>query len=230
MNKTAYVEKTRDYCRRCLQSKPTCYCENIHPFDPKIRFIILTHTRERQKRIGTGRMAHLCLMQSMLIEGYDFTHCSQVNAILNDPAVKPVILYPGENSLNIGACSPQEKQSLFPKNKMLAIFVIDGTWSTAPKILHKSKNLWNLPKICFEPPQPSRYRVRTQPKDFCFSTVEAIHQTVECLKNQTGSEDSRAHDTLLWAFDQMVETQIEYQNNPKLKCLWIPPKQIKRDG
>jgi DTW domain-containing protein len=219
-----YIEKSRAYCVKCLQSTKTCYCKHIKPFDPKIHFVILTHTRERQKRIGTGRMAHLCLENSTLIEGYDFQNCQRVNAILQNSSIHSVILFPGENSLDIGNCSRDEKATLFPKSKSLAVFVLDGTWSTAPKILQQSKNLWELPRISFQPTKPSRYRVRAQPKEYCFSTVEAIHQTIEHLGPLAGSPNSREHDTLISAFDHMVETQIDYQNQPKLKCLWKPPK------
>jgi DTW domain-containing protein YfiP len=94
---------------------------------------------------------------------------------------------------------------------------VDGTWITARKTMQRSANLRNLPQICFDPPHPSRIRLRKQPKEYCFSTVEAIHHTIELLGVSFGFDtNSRRHDHLLEIFDQMVEQQIQLmQNKPR---------------
>lgn len=211
-------ERKRSFCPRCLNSATTCLCRHIRPFDPKIRFVILIHGREARNRISTGRFSHLCLEGSRLVSGYEYSNDAQVNDLLADPEFHSVVLYPGENSLNLSQLPDGPRN--FPAGKKLQIFVIDGTWSTAPKLL-ASKNLESLPRISFDPPGPSRFRIRAQPKAFCYSTAEAIHQTIELLGPSQGFQ-TREHDTLLHVFSEMVEQQIQIAARPKLWCQWSP--------
>lgn len=222
-------ERSRGQCLVCLRTPLTCYCKHVQSFDPKVRFAILIHKREAQKSIATGRMAHLCLKGSLLIRAYDdYSDNEQVNAILANPAYYPVILYPGPKSTNISSQTLAERTSLFPADKELVIFVIDGTWSTAKRTLLKSKNLRQLPQICFSPTQPSRFRVRKQPNENFYSTIEAIHQTIELLGSTRGFDAStRQHDQLLHVFEKMVDQQIELAQQPKLFCQWSPKKNAK---
>lgn len=209
-------ERRRILCNSCLQPEFACYCRFIKTFDPKIKFVILIHPIEMHRRIATGRMAHLCLKNSRLIMGQDYSHCPEVNALLADPQNFPVILYPGPNSANLSEMSGAEKAELFPKGKKPVVFVIDGTWSTAGKTLRRSKNLFHLPRICFTPVKPSSFRVRKQPRGECYSTIEAIQHTIELIGDCCGfATQLRKHDQLLYAFDRMVEIQLSLMEEAK---------------
>jgi DTW domain-containing protein YfiP len=195
----------RRICLTCLQPQICCYCAHIKRFDPKIEFVILIHPLEVRRRVATGRMSHLCLENSHLVHGHDYTKNEYVNDLLNDPDRYNVILYPGRQSQNISTLKNEERMALFPKDKKLTIFVIDGTWMTAKKMIKHSHNINKLPRICFTPPRLSNFRVRKQPNDNCFSTIEAIHHTIELL-----GTTNREHDKLLYVFDSMVDLQLEY--------------------
>jgi DTW domain-containing protein YfiP len=201
----------RELCMQCLQPDFSCYCQWISPFDPHIDFVILIHPIEVQRRIATGRMAHLCLRRSVLLMGHDYSENVSVNEIVGDPSRHCVMLYPGRLSKNISPCSLEERHALFPKNKKLTLFVIDGTWATARKMVRLSDNLRDLPRICFTPPGPSNFRVRKQPRPECYSTIEAIHHTIDLLQIPAPDTERRAHDSLLYVFDRMVQRQIELQ-------------------
>ncbi len=201
----------RTICAVCVQPDFCCYCSHIHSFDPKINFVVLIHPVEAKRRIATGRMSHLCLQGSYLIQGQDYTRNSLVNELINESDYHSVILYPGPNSQNLTDLSESKKSTLFPKHKKLRIFVIDGTWATARKMTRLSENLKTLPRICFTPPTPSNFRVRKQPKADCYSTIEAIHQTIELLgKSQNFDTNERSHDKLLSVFNHMVDRQLEF--------------------
>lgn len=205
---------SRGLCTTCLQPMFGCYCAQIHKFDPKIKFVILIHPIEVRRRIATGRMSHLCLKNSNLIMGQDYTHNSQLNDLLNNPNYSPVILYPGASSINITDTSLEARETVFQTNKIPTVIVIDGTWPTAKKMMFKSKNLSHLPRICFTPPGQSRFRVRKQPQPHCYSTIEAIHHTIELLGPTCQfNTNSREHDALLKVFDFMVEKQIQLLQN-----------------
>ena len=201
----------RSLCTACLQPSFSCYCSEIQRFDPKIDFVILIHPIEVKRRIATGRMSYLCLENSYLIKGQDYTEDETVNRLLRDPTRECMILYPGKTSVNLTERSSAEQKALFNPNKRLTLFVVDGTWATAKKITRQSKNLLNLPRICFTPEKPSTFRVRKQPNSACYSTLEAIHHVIDLIGEAKGFDvSSRAHDNLRHVFDTMVERQLGF--------------------
>lgn len=202
----------RELCMTCRQPSTVCYCEHIKKFDPKIKFVILIHHVEERRRIATGRMSHLCLENSELIVGQDYSENVRVNEIVDDPSFSPVILYPGPTSRNIsGPEARSDGEPIFKAGKVPVVFVIDGTWATARKMVRQSQNLFHLPRISFMPVTPSRFRVRKQPRAECYSTIEAIHYTIELLADRVGfSLVDDIHDNLLKVFSALVETQVRF--------------------
>jgi len=201
----------RELCTTCLQPEFSCYCPAVQRFDAKIEFAILIHPIELRRRIATGRMSHLTLKHSHLILGQNYSENNQVNRLLADSRYHPVILYPGRQSKNLSVLNPQERRELIPPGKKLLVFVIDGTWATAGKMIRQSHNLLSLPRLCFSPEKPSNFRVRKQPAPGCVSTIEAIHHMIELIGPACGFDISaREHDKLLHVFDTMVERQLEH--------------------
>ncbi len=201
----------RELCMQCTQPQFSCYCSEIQTLDAKISFVILIHPIEVKRRIATGRMSHLCLQNSFLIKGQDYSKNKVVNELLAEPEYHSVILYPGINSSNLSKMTELQKKTIVPSEKKLRIFVIDGTWATARRMIRQSTNLNMLPRICFTPTKPSNFRVRKQPRVDCYSTIEAIHETIELLgTSQDFCVSERRHDNLLKVFDSMVERQLEF--------------------
>ncbi len=208
------LRQFRERCHICFFWKQNCYCRHIKAFDPKIKFVILIQYREARKHIATGRLSHLCLKNSELIVGYNYTEDPRVNEIIADPHYFPMVLYPGKQATNLTQTPSTLWTESFPKNKVPVIFVIDGTWTNARKTMQRSRNLHQLPQICFDPPHPSNFRLRKQPQEFCFSTVEAIHHTIELMGPYFQFDaTSRTHDHLLNVFDLMMDKQIEYMKH-----------------
>jgi DTW domain-containing protein len=218
------LQTYRKICTHCIQPEFSCYCRHIQTFDPGIQFVILIHPIEVRRRVATGRMSHLILKNSLLVSGQDFSQNQQVNDLTEDPQNQCVVLYPGGAAINLSTLELPDRRSLIEPNKNLVLFVVDGTWATAKKTLRQSENLRLLPRLCFDPEQPSRFRVRKQPRPGYLSTIEAIHQTLELLSPPA----DRAHDKLLYAFDKMVERQLEFversRNNPEY-CRYHRAKQ-----
>lgn len=207
LNKPHY----RTMCSACSQPDFSCYCQQVKPFDSKIDFVVLIHPIEAKRRIATGRMSHQCLKNSHLVKGQNYTEDKTVNTLITDSNYHSMILYPGATSKNLSMLQETEKENLFPKDKKLRIFVIDGTWATARKMIRQSENLKTLPRICFSPTKPSTFRVRKQPHPNCYSTIEAIHHTIELVGESQGfSVKERLHDNLLHVFDYMVERQLGF--------------------
>lgn len=201
------IPSSRKYCSRCQKPLSTCYCETLHPFAPRARFVILIHPLERWRGIATGRMAHLSLSNSLLIEGVDFSQHPQVKALLDDPAKSCFVLAPGIRSVDLSRMTEPERLGLLPPEREPVIFVIDGTWSQARQMLRKSVNLQSLPRLCFSPSTPSGFLVRKQPAAHCYSTIEAIHTCLRLL----GDPQTERHDQLLVSFSFMVEQQRRFE-------------------
>lgn len=223
----------RNLCVTCLQPDFSCYCQFVQKVNPNIKFVILIHPIEFRRRIATGRMAHLSLENSLLVMGQDYTNNKQINQIICDPDTQSVILYPGQKSLNLTTDFEKAKTSLFLQNKKLALFVIDGTWATARKTMRLSQNLKQLPRVGFIPPGLSQFRVRKQPKPECYSTIEAIHHSIELLGSIVGFDtQTRQHDHLINLFKKVIDRQVEFvteaEKNPKANC-YRRPRYIKKD-
>ncbi len=205
LNKTQY----RNLCVACMNPEFSCYCSTIEIFDPGVQFVILIHPIEFQRRIATGRMSHLILQNSFLIRGQNYSENDQVNSLLRDHQNHCVILYPSPTSINLSEISFDKQTQIFPKDKKLTVFVIDGTWATARQMMRQSENLSLIPRVCFTPTAKSNFRVRKQPEAHCLSTIEAIHQFIDIASEHFAFDrQSRQHDVLLKVFDTMVERQI----------------------
>ncbi len=207
------LPKYRSLCSSCAQPNFSCYCHLIESVESKINFVILIHPIEAKRRIATGRMSHLSLKNSHLIKGQNFTHNITANELIADSDYHSVILYPGQNSQNLTDMSVEQRHHIIPKDKKLRVFVIDGTWATARKMVRQSTNIGSLPRISFSPSTPSTFRVRKQPHVGCYSTIEAIHQTIELFKTPEESLENKSHDNLLKVFNYMVEKQLDFIRN-----------------
>lgn len=196
----------RTQCQRCRKASSTCYCARIRPFASTPRIIILIHPKESRKRIGTGRLTHLCLSNSLLIEGMDFSADERVLGVLADPTLWPVVLYPGKEAADLGGDGAAALKRSTPAGRELVVFIIDGTWYWARKMVQANPWLALLPQVRFTPPRASGYgKVRRQPRGHCFSTVEAAHFLIDRL-----GPASRDHDNMLEVFEAMVAQQLAF--------------------
>mmetsp|Transcript_2859 Transcript_2859/g.5960 ORF Transcript_2859/g.5960 Transcript_2859/m.5960 type:complete len:291 (-) Transcript_2859:130-1002(-) len=209
----------RPYCHECRRAETICLCSYIKPFSSVHKFGILTHPSEAKKVQNTGYISHLCLMDSVYAEGTDFTHDAAVREALDDPKRRSFLVYPDEDAADLTNMSDEEVLEQFGQGAMF--WIVDGSWSTARKMVSNSKNLKDLPKVAFTPEQPSRFRIRRQPKEFCYSTIEAIHYILKRNHDAAVAADGEnkgetrdlfpkeePFDNLLRVFDSMVELQI----------------------
>lgn len=145
----------------------------------RTKIVILIHPKEwKEQRTGTGRLTHLCLADSELIMGVGFDEHERVQELINDPANFPMLLYPGPQARAL----PGGLQAEELGGRRLVVFVLDGTWSCARKMLRLSKSLQRLPHLMFPPAAPSRFIIKQQPVEGCLSTLEAVHELLLALE------------------------------------------------
>jgi DTW domain-containing protein YfiP len=177
----------------------------------RTRFVFLMHPKEfKQEKAATGRLTHLCLANSEIHMGVGFDEDIAVRALVDDPKNFPVLLYPGEQACNL---SGENALAAELGGRRLVVFVLDGTWSCARKMLKLSPRLQRLPRIMFTATQRSRYVIKQQPQDGCLSTLEATHETLIALARQ-GLDDYPLPTQLLSLFDRMQEYQSRCATDP----------------
>ena len=208
--------ENREICYKCYRPKSSCICEFIvDPIKTQTKFVILMHPKEfRKTKNGTGHMTNNSLQNCELYIGIDFTNHKRVNELLNDKNYEPYVLYPDINSIKLNTQKlPSEKKSL--------VFIIDSTWPCSKKMLRLSTNLQNLKKISFEHDKSSQFKIKTQPNQYCLSTIESTLCVLEQLNFQnTETIPSKSLENFLIPFEKMVNYQVKYaydENNIRYK-------------
>lgn len=197
-----------------MRPSSTCICNHINSFQTKTRFIILMHPKEYKKeKNGTGIMTKLQLENSEIIVDVDFTHNNRVNEILNDEKNCSFLLYPGRDSFNLSKSKSSEINAFMGTHPY--IFLLDGTWSCARKMLKLSKNLQKLKRVSFDNNIRSKFIIKQQPESLCLSTIESVLTVLNLLK-EANIERCDTKDFLI-PFEKMIEYQVDYILNPNSK-------------
>ncbi|WP_282038337.1 tRNA-uridine aminocarboxypropyltransferase [Saccharicrinis aurantiacus] len=205
------IKSTRSKCYICMRPSSSCICKHTNPIQTNTRFIILMHPKEyKYEKNGTGRMTKLQLENSEIIVGVDFTENKRVNEILNNKANSSFLLYPGKENFNLSLRNGAEINSFMGTNP--CIFVLDGTWPCARKMLKLSTNLQQLQRVSFDNEIKSKFIIKQQPESLCLSTIESVH-TVLNLLNKGELEQCETEGFLL-PFEKMLEYQVECILNP----------------
>jgi DTW domain-containing protein YfiP len=172
------------------------------------------HPKEYKKeKIGTGRMTKLQLENSEIIVGIDFTKNNRVNEILTKENSCSFLLYPGKDSFNLSVRKSSELHSFMGNNPHL--FILDGTWPCARKMLKRSKNLQKLKRVSFDNKIESKFIIKQQPAALCLSTIESVYTVLNLLK-ESDLEQCDTKDFLI-PFEKMIGYQLEYMLNPNSK-------------
>ncbi len=168
------------------------------------------HPKEfRKTKNGTGHMTNNSLENCELHVGIDFTNHKRVNELLNNEKYEAYVLYPHNNSIKLNT------QKL-PSSKKSLIFIIDSTWPCSKKILRLSKNLKNLKKISFEHDKSSQFKIKTQPNEYCLSTIESTLCVLEQLNfHKTENISKVSLEEFLNPFEKMVDSQLNYISEKK---------------
>lgn len=206
-----------EFCYACVRIKRNCLCSLITPFQTDIHFVLLMHPMEAKKeKMGTGKISCLSLKNSQIITGVDFSQDLSVNGLINDPENSCFILYPGKNAINITTDDVTPVMNVKTEGKRVVVFLIDGTWPCAKKMMRLSANLKKMPRLSFSTEQKSIFEIKEQPADFCLSTLESIHFFIkEC--NRLGLEKTDdQEDQMIAVFKAMIDFQIKCSLNPEL--------------
>jgi len=173
--------------------------------ETRTRIVLLMHPKEfRHQKCTTGRLTCLNLANSEIIQGICFDDDARFRSLVNDPGNYPVLLYPGEDAIDIHDGSlPASTVG----RRRLVVFLVDATWHCARTIVRHSPSLLRLPRLSIQPGAPSRYVIKHQPAAWCLSTIEAVHEILLAL--ETGGLDVYPDKSrLIDAFSAMQDFQL----------------------
>jgi DTW domain-containing protein len=208
-------------CYRCFWPQSLCWCGTITPMQTRTHFAFLMHPKEfKQEKAATGRLTHLCLAHSEVHVGIGFDDHEAVQALLNDPTKRCVLLHPGREAINLselgmGGLVDTRFVTLQAelKARTLVVFLIDATWALGRKMLRLSPSLQRLPRIMFTTTAPSRYVIKQQPHAGCLSTLEATHELLAVL-DRVGLDRYALPEQLLSLFQRMQNFQLQCAADP----------------
>lgn len=200
------VFKKENTCYNCFWIRENCLCHLMKPFDTETRFIILMHPMEAKKeKLGTGRISHAIVRNSEIIVGIDFSENERVNALIRDPDNLCMSLYPGAKALNISTDDVSPSIESKKSGRRLVLFLLDGTWNCAKKMITRSWNIRSLPRISFTAPHESIFTIKQQPAAFCLSTLESIHFYLgEAHRREVEHLPENPQDNLIAVFRHMI--------------------------
>ncbi len=211
--------KRENTCYTCFWLEELCLCPLIEPFATDTRFVILMHPKEaKTEKLGTGRICRAALLNSEIIVGIDFTKDPKVNAIIEAPQNHCLVLYPGENSLNISTQDVSPLTQSKNSGRKLVVFLIDGTWTCAKKMMTQSRNIRGLPRVSFSASHESIFEIKQQPAVYCLSTLESIHFFLtEADRVGLESLPAKPQDNLIRVFKFMIDFMLKCARDPDKK-------------
>ena len=162
-------------CPRCLYRRELCLCPAlaaIGPITTQTRVVILRHYSERSRSSNTGRLAHLALPASTLID------IGAPERVQVDPELGPGtwLVYP-EGAPHTVAPSPPPRALVF----------LDATWQQARRMRRRLPYLRGLPPLALAP-IPAPARLRNAPSPGQVSTIEAIATALRLIEGDGVAE------------------------------------------
>jgi len=184
----------RAFCYRCHKAEVVCLCSRIRVAANRTGILIFQHPRERFHALGTARIAALSLERCRIL-GARWSAAGVGLAF--EPPARTGVLYPGTGSTPLGSLEPDERPD--------HLVVLDGTWAHAHSLYRDNAWLQRLPHYALNPSEPSRYRIRQEPRTECISTIESIVCALKILEPET-----TGFSHLLNVFDSMIDDQIRF--------------------
>lgn len=155
-------------CGRCLFQQRVCLCASIPVVETATRVVIVRHHLERHRSSNSGRLAHLALPNSEIVD-----HGGHLGPAVLPPLDGAWLVYPaGEPVLT--APTPPPRQLVF----------LDASWSQARRMYRKLGALRGLPILRLpDAPMPAA-RLRESPEAGYVSTIEAIARALRLCEGE----------------------------------------------
>lgn len=216
-------------CYKCFRPKEFCLCSFATPqIDAGVKFIFLMHPKEaKRQRTGTGRLAHICLANSEILQGLEFSKNARLFDLLGDEKFLPVLMYPGNDAWNVNnenfvkllsSKNSEENQNektsanTICARKTLMPIIIDATWFCSRKIIEHNEFLLRLPKLSFAKNYSSIFTFKHEPRPECVSTIETCYYLIKELQTAKIVAQNVDAEPLMTIFKKLISDQLRAEN------------------
>jgi DTW domain-containing protein len=176
-------------CSTCYLPLEWCICACTPTIHTPAQFWLLMHPDECHKPTNTARLIGASMPHTRLFPWYRTVPPAGFIELLSDRRFLPYLLVPqGDATLFEGL-----RARPWLPDRVPAFVLLDGTWSQARKMLHRSPYLQGIPRMAIQPDAPSIYRLRCQCCAQHLSTVEVAIALLEQLGEVTASSILRAY-------------------------------------
>ena len=141
-----------------------------------MKFTLLTHFKELEKRSNTGRLVVDVLGAAAEQIRWDR---------MNPPASLIEEINTGGVALIYPGASDEKGDDL---TGVKHVIIIDGTWHEARKIFQRSPYLRDIRRICLKTSEKSMYNLRKNQKESCLCTAECVIKILRSTGNMAQAE------------------------------------------
>ncbi len=161
-------------CARCLFQQQVCVCSAVPTVITRTRVVIVRHHREVARTSNSGRLAHLALPNSVIIDhGGDIEPGARFVPAALPPLEGACLLFPEGEPMTEAPVPPPAQ-----------IVVLDATWAQARKMYRKLDGLRGLPILRLPDLPMPEARLRSSPGPGKVSTIEAIARALRLLEGE----------------------------------------------
>ena len=222
-----FYDKIRDMserCYKCFKPANSCLCRFTKELNTGIKFVFLMHPKEaKRQRTGTGNLAHICLKDSEILVGLDFSKNTRLQELLNDEHYFPVMMYPGEDAWTAGKEGFAEVLS----GRTLLVLILDATWFCSRKMIEHNPFLLELPRVSFSGEYRSIFTFKHEPKPEYISTIESCYYFIKEMQAAGMVEKSLEPEPLMTVFKERISLQLRAENE---RILGIRPNSHNYDA
>jgi len=146
-----------------------CLCAELPALATRTRIVIVRHHLERWRSSNTGRLAHLALTNSVIVE-----HGGELGSAVLPPLDGAYLVFP-----------EGEPRDTPPDPPPAQLVVLDATWSQARRMYRKLDALRGLPLWRLPDAAMPAARLREAPSPGRVSTIEAIARALRMCESDT---------------------------------------------
>ncbi|MEZ4402429.1 MAG: tRNA-uridine aminocarboxypropyltransferase [Kofleriaceae bacterium] len=162
-------------CERCLYRRELCLCPALADLGgivTRTRVVILRHASERTRSSNSGRLAHLALTGSALIDV----------AVPGEPAPEIDL---GAGAWMVYPDGPPRVTAPVPAPTTLVF--LDGTWPQTRRMRQRLPCLRGVPALALVP-TAAPARLRNAPAPGMVSTIEAIASALRLVESPAAAD------------------------------------------
>lgn len=194
---------------RCFKPVENCLCKYTKEIDTNIKFVLLMHPKEaKRQRTGTGNLAHLCLKNSEIIIGLDYSKNERLKQLLTDSQYYPVMMYPGEEAWT----AKKEGFAQTLNGRTLLVLILDATWFCSRKMIEHNPFLLELPRVSFYGDYRSIFTFKHEPRPEYISTIESCYYFIKEMQENNLTDKNINPEPLMDVFKEMIKFQLRAEN------------------